>query len=87
VASYKVGEKTEVEALHAGDPTPPEPVKLTVTEESAPFGRSVSNCAPGRPDPPGSGPGFARQFITYAEQMQIARPAAARGCCWRVEAD
>ena len=70
VARYKVGEKIEVEALHAGDPTPPEPVKLTVTEE---LRHSVEafGLRAGRSTRQFRISGFSRQFITYAEQMQL----------------
>jgi hypothetical protein len=67
ISSHRVGEVLSVEALHAGDPVP---VELTVTESlrqsTAALGIRAS----------GSSrrfriSGFTRQFITYAEQMQI----------------
>ncbi len=67
IRSRRVGEVIEIEALHAGDPIP---VTLTVTEEMK-----------ARPNPLGIQTagrsrqfrvsGFLRQFLTYAEQMQV----------------
>lgn len=67
IRRHHAGEILNVEALHAGDPVP---VTLTVTEElksySNPLGISVS----GRSRQFRIS-GFSRQFLTYAEQMQI----------------
>lgn len=67
IRRHRSGETLELEALHAGDPVP---VSLVVTDElkakSNPLGITAS----------GSSrqfrvSGFSRQFLTYAEQMQI----------------
>ncbi|MDX2043574.1 MAG: O-antigen ligase family protein [Acidobacteriota bacterium] len=67
IRQHRSGETLELEALHAGDPVP---VLLVVTEElkarSNPLGITTN----------GSSrqfrvSGFSRQFLTYAEQMQI----------------
>ncbi len=67
IRRHRTGEKLEVEALHAGDPVP---ATLTVTDElkasSNPLGIVVS----GRTRQFRVS-GFSRQFLTYAEQMQI----------------
>jgi len=67
IRRQRVGETLDVEALHAGDPVP---VTLTVTDELKaspnPLGISVS----GR-SRQFRVSGFSRQFLTYAEQMQI----------------
>jgi hypothetical protein len=61
------GETLDVEALHAGDPVP---ATLTVTEElktrSNPLGVTVDGRSRRF-----RVSGFSRQFLTYAEQMQI----------------
>ncbi|MEO6726858.1 MAG: O-antigen ligase family protein [Blastocatellia bacterium] len=63
----RAGKQIEIEALHAGDPVP---VKLTVTDElkakSNPLGITTS----GR-SRQFRVSGFSRQFLTYAEQMQM----------------
>lgn len=67
IRQHRSGETLELEALHAGDPVP---VSLVVTDElkarSNPLGITTG----------GSSrqfrvSGFSRQFLTYAEQMQI----------------
>ncbi|MFN0111658.1 MAG: O-antigen ligase family protein [Blastocatellia bacterium] len=67
IRRHRTGEKLEIEALHAGDPVP---VTLIVTDElkanSNPLGISTS----GR-SRQFRVSGFSRQFLTYAEQMQI----------------
>lgn len=67
IRQHRTGETLDVEALHAGDPVP---VALTVTDElkakQNPLGISVS----GR-SRQFRVSGFSRQFLTYAEQMQI----------------
>lgn len=67
IRRHRVGETLDVEALHAGDPVP---VTLTVTEELKtkpnPLGISV-----GGRSRQFRVSGFSRQFLTYAEQMQI----------------
>ena len=67
IRKHKVGEKLDVEALRSGDPVP---VTLTVTEElkakQNPLGVEVN----GR-SRQFRVSGFLRQFLTYAEQMQI----------------
>ncbi len=67
IRENKTGAALEVEALHAGDPVP---VTLTVTEELKakrnPLGVEVN----GR-SRQFRVSGFLRQFLTYAEQMQI----------------
>lgn len=70
LARHRVGEKLGIEALHAGDPVPPLPVTLTVTTElqqsTEAFGiRTGPSTRRFRIS------GFGRQFITYAEQMQL----------------
>ncbi len=67
IRSRQAGESLEVEALHAGDPVP---VTLTVTDElkakQNPLGiQTGSRSRQFRVS------GFSRQFLTYAEQMQI----------------
>ena len=67
IRRHRSGDRLELEALHAGDPVP---VSLVVTDELK-----------AKPNPLGiaaSGSsrqfrvsGFSRQFLTYAEQMQI----------------
>lgn len=70
VARHKEGDRVEIEALHAGDPVPPVPVSLVVTEDlrrtTEAFGIRV-----GRTTRQFRISGFTRQFITYAEQMQL----------------
>lgn len=67
IRQHRTGETLDIEALHAGDPVP---VILTVTDELKakpnPLGISVS----GR-SRQFRVSGFSRQFLTYAEQMQI----------------
>ena len=67
IRRHRSGDNLELEALHAGDPVP---VSLVVTEELKakpnPLGITIN----------GSSrqfrvSGFSRQFLTYAEQMQI----------------
>ena len=70
IARHRVGEELGVEALHAGDPVPPVPVTLTVTKDL-----QQSSGALGIRTGPSTRrfriSGFGRQFITYAEQMQL----------------
>src|SRR5262249_29387871 len=67
IRKHKTGDKLDVEALRSGDPVP---VTLTVTEElkakQNPLGVEVNGrCRQFRVS------GFLRQFLTYAEEMQI----------------
>ncbi len=67
IRRLSAGRMIEIEALHAGDPIP---VSLTVTEEMKTQTNPLGIDANG-----GSRQfrvsGFSRQFLTYAEQMQI----------------
>lgn len=70
IAEHDLGDRLGVEVLRAGDPVPPIPVQLTVTEElrrstSALGVRTAQSTRQFRVS------GFGRQFITYAEQMQL----------------
>jgi hypothetical protein len=67
IRSRRVGESLEVEALHAGDPVP---VTLTVTDELKAKQNPLGIQTGGR-SRQFRVSGFARQFLTYAEQMQI----------------
>jgi len=67
IRQHRSGETLELEALHAGDPVP---ATLVVTEElkarSNPLGiTTIGSSRQFRVS------GFSRQFLTYAEQMQI----------------
>ena len=64
---HRSGEKLEVEALHAGDPVP---VTLTVTDELKAKPNPLGITTSGR-SRQFRVSGFSRQFLTYAEQMQI----------------
>ncbi len=66
-ADHRPGERLEVEALHSGDPLP---VALTVTEalQASPGGLGIAVSGPTRHFRIS---GLTRQFITYAEQMQM----------------
>ncbi len=61
------GKQLEIEALHAGDPVP---VKLMVTEELKAKSNPLGITASGR-SRQFRASGFSRQFLTYAEQMQM----------------
>lgn len=67
IRHHRTGERLDIEALHAGDPVP---VTITVTDElkanTNPLGITVN----GRTRQFRVS-GFSRQFLTYAEQMQI----------------
>lgn len=67
IRRHQLGKTLDVEALHAGDPVP---VTLIVTDElkrrANPLGISV-----GGRSRQFRVSGFSRQFLTYAEQMQI----------------
>jgi hypothetical protein len=67
IHSYPVGQRIEIEALHAGDPLP---LYLVVTQQmkaqSNPLGLEV-----GGRSRQFRVSGFTRHFLTYAEQMQI----------------
>lgn len=67
VRGHRSGEKLDVEALHAGDPVP---VKLTVTDELKAKPNPLGITTSGRTRQFRVS-GFSRQFLTYAEQMQI----------------
>jgi len=67
IRSRQAGESLEVEALHAGDPVP---VTLTVTEELKAKQNPLGIETGGR-SRQFRVSGFSRQFLTYAEQMQI----------------
>ena len=67
ISRFKDGERLSVEALHAGDPVP---VELTVTE-SLRQSATALGIRTGAPTRRFRVSGFTRQFITYAEQMQI----------------
>ncbi len=64
---HRLGEKLDVEALHAGDPVP---VSLTVTDELKAKLNPLGITTSGR-SRQFRVSGFSRQFLTYAEQMQI----------------
>lgn len=63
----RVGKQLEIEALHAGDPVP---VKLIVTDELKARTNPLGITANGR-SRQFRVSGFSRQFLTYAEQMQM----------------
>jgi hypothetical protein len=67
ICRYRAGDKLDVEALHAGDPVP---VTLTVTEEMKAKQNPLGIQA-GERSRQFRVSGFSRQFLTYAEQMQI----------------
>ncbi len=67
IAGHRVGERLSVEALHAGDPVP---VELTVTE-SLRLSAAALGIRGGESSRRFRVSGFTRQFITYAEQMQL----------------
>jgi hypothetical protein len=67
IRSRRVGESLGVEALHAGDPVP---VTLTVTDELKAKQNPLGIQTGGR-SRQFRVSGFSRQFLTYAEQMQI----------------
>ncbi len=67
IRRHRTGEKLEVEALHAGDPVP---VSLTVTDELKTLPNPLGVTVNGR-SRQFRVSGFSRQFLTYAEQMQI----------------
>jgi hypothetical protein len=67
IRRHKAGSTLDVEALHAGDPVP---VKLTVTEELKAKQNPLGIETGGR-SRQFRVSGFSRQFLTYAEQMQI----------------
>ena len=64
---HRSGEKLDVEALHAGDPVP---VTITVTDglKAKPNPLGITTSGRSRQFRVS---GFSRQFLTYAEQMQI----------------
>ncbi|MFM8395461.1 MAG: O-antigen ligase family protein [Acidobacteriota bacterium] len=67
IARHQSGEKLSVEALHAGDPVP---VELTVTETLR-LSATALGIRGGGSSRRFRVSGFTRQFITYAEQMQL----------------
>lgn len=67
IRSHRANEKLEIEALHAGDPVP---VSLLVTEELKTKSNPLGITTNGRSRQFRIS-GFSRQFLTYAEQMQI----------------
>ena len=67
IASRRAGERIGIEALHAGDPIP---VTLTVTEQLQARPEALGIVVDG-PSRRFRVSGFSRQFLTYAEQMQI----------------
>lgn len=67
IRGYRPGEKVNVEVLHLGDPLP---VELTVTEEMLASENPLGVRGEGRSRRFRIA-GFSRQFLTYAEQMQI----------------
>ncbi|QQS48848.1 MAG: O-antigen ligase family protein [Acidobacteriota bacterium] len=67
IRGYRPGEKINVEALHSGDPIP---VELTATPELLARANPLGIGAEGRTRQFRVA-GFSRQFLTYAEQMQI----------------
>lgn len=67
IRRHPVGERLNVEALHAGDPIP---ATLTVTDELKAKPNPLGISASGR-SRQFRVSGFSRQFLTYAEQMQV----------------
>lgn len=67
IRRQRTGAVLDVEALHQGDPVP---VNLTVTDELKAKANPLGVTASGR-SRQFRVSGFARQFLTYAEQMQI----------------
>lgn len=67
IRRQRAGTVLDVEALHKGDPVP---VTLTVTDELKTAANPIGITANGR-SRQFRVSGFARQFLTYAEQMQI----------------
>lgn len=67
IRKHNPGDALDVEALHAGDPVP---VTLTVTEELKAKRNPLGVETSGRTRQFRVS-GFSRQFLTYAEQMQI----------------
>ncbi len=67
IRRHNAGDTLDVEALHAGDPIP---VTLTVTEELKTKQNPLGVQTGGR-SRQFRVSGFSRQFLTYAEQMQI----------------
>ncbi|HQR34260.1 MAG TPA: O-antigen ligase family protein [Blastocatellia bacterium] len=67
IRRHRSGEKLDIEALHAGDPVP---VTLTVTDELKANPNPLGITTGGR-SRQFRVSGFSRQFLTYAEQMQI----------------
>lgn len=67
IRRHRAGEKLDVEALHSGDPVP---VSLTVTDELKALPNPLGVTVNGR-SRQFRVSGFSRQFLTYAEQMQI----------------
>lgn len=67
IRHQRVGNILDVEALHAGDPVP---VTITVTEEMQAQENPLGIQTNGR-SRQFRVSGFSRQFLTYAEQMQI----------------
>ncbi len=67
IRRHRAGERLDVEVLHAGDPVP---VTLTVTDELKARSNPLGISANGR-SRQFRVSGFSRQFLTYAEQMQI----------------
>lgn len=67
IRRHRTGETLDVEALHAGDPVP---VTLTVTDELKASSNPLGITTEGR-SRQFRVSGFSRQFLTYAEQMQI----------------
>lgn len=67
IRGYRVGERINVEVLHAGDPIP---VELTATREMLTRANPLGVKVDGRSRQFRIA-GFSRQFLTYAEQMQI----------------
>jgi len=81
LAARDVGEQVSVEALHAGDPLP---IELLLTEEMrTDVGKlGIAGSRSGRQFRVS---GFSRQFLTYAEQMQLLALLAFGWCLagWR----
>jgi hypothetical protein len=67
LAARDVGDQVSVEALHAGDPLP---IELRVTQEMRTDVRTLG-IAGSRAGRQFRVAGFSRQFLTYAEQMQM----------------
>ncbi|MBS1790868.1 MAG: O-antigen ligase family protein [Acidobacteria bacterium] len=67
IRRHRIGDTLDVEALHAGDPVP---VTLTVTDELKANPNPLGITTAGR-SRQFRVSGFSRQFLTYAEQMQI----------------